>query len=212
MPLVLASAIDDGIVARDAAFLVRAALLIVGLTLLQGGFTFVRAYVVQALAERVGFDLRNELYAHLQSVAVRLLRPGADRAADVPRHRRHQQHPGDAGDVDARAGPGDRHLRRGRGHPVPHRRHAGGPGALAPLPFLVWYSVRFGIAIRPMFLKVQQQFGVMTSALQENVAGGRVVRAFAQEQAEERPLRGRAGRAVRAEPARGQALVVRLSD
>ena len=56
--------------------------------------------------------------------------------------------------------------------------------ALAPLPFLTWYSVRFGVAIRPMFLKVQQQFGAMTSALQENVAGNRVVRAFAQEEAE----------------------------
>src|SRR5690606_33324850 len=33
-------------------------------------------------------------------------------------------------------------------------------------------------------LRVQQQFGVMTSTLQENVAGGRVVRAFAQEQPE----------------------------
>jgi ATP-binding cassette subfamily B protein len=32
-----------------------------------------------------------------------------------------------------------------------------------------------------MFLRVQQQFGVMTSALQENIAGSRVVRAFAQE-------------------------------
>ncbi|HEU0114773.1 MAG TPA: hypothetical protein VFQ80_08850, partial [Thermomicrobiales bacterium] len=40
IPLVLARAIDDGIVGRDEAFLVRAALLIVGLTLLQGGFTF----------------------------------------------------------------------------------------------------------------------------------------------------------------------------
>jgi ATP-binding cassette subfamily B protein len=49
------------------------------------------------------------------------------------------------------------------------------------MPFLIFWSIRFGIAIRPVFLQVQQQFGVMTSTLQENVAGGRVVRAFAQE-------------------------------
>jgi ATP-binding cassette subfamily B protein len=52
------------------------------------------------------------------------------------------------------------------------------------MPPLIWWSVRFGIRIRPLFLRVQQQFGVMTSALQENVAGARVVRAFAQEQRE----------------------------
>jgi ATP-binding cassette subfamily B protein len=52
------------------------------------------------------------------------------------------------------------------------------------MPILIWWTIRFGIVIRPMFLSVQQQFGVMTSALQENVAGGRVVRAFAQERAE----------------------------
>ncbi|MDP8909339.1 MAG: ABC transporter ATP-binding protein/permease, partial [Chloroflexota bacterium] len=53
--------------------------------------------------------------------------------------------------------------------------------ALATMPFLMWWSVRFGVLIRPLFAQVQQQFGTMTSALQENVAGSRVVRAFAQE-------------------------------
>ena len=52
------------------------------------------------------------------------------------------------------------------------------------MPFLIWYSIRYGVALRPLYLKVQQQFGSMTSALQENVSGNRVVRAFAQEQAE----------------------------
>ena len=66
IPAILGRAIDDGVVARDNGYLVRAALLIVGLTILQGIFTFVRSYLVQALAEQVGYDLRNELYAHLQ--------------------------------------------------------------------------------------------------------------------------------------------------
>src|SRR5690606_16457825 len=56
--------------------------------------------------------------------------------------------------------------------------------ALSTTPFLLWWSIRFSVTIRPLFLKVQQQFGEMTSTLQENVAGGRVVRAFAQERAE----------------------------
>jgi ATP-binding cassette subfamily B protein len=56
--------------------------------------------------------------------------------------------------------------------------------ALSTMPFLIWYSIRYGVALRPLYLKVQQQFGSMTSALQENVSGNRVVRAFAQERAE----------------------------
>jgi ATP-binding cassette subfamily B protein len=56
--------------------------------------------------------------------------------------------------------------------------------ALSTTPFLAWWGVRFSVTIRPMWLKVQQQFGVMTTVLQENVAGGRVVRAYAQESQE----------------------------
>jgi ATP-binding cassette subfamily B protein len=183
IPLVLAEAIDDGIVARDAALLARAALLIVGLTLLQGVFTFVRAYVVQALAEQVAFDLRNELYAHLQRLPFAFY----DRAQ--------------TGQLMSRATEDINNIRQmlvmsmralvlaiGTLLAVTVILFRGDARlaalALAPLPFLVWYSVRFGIAIRPMFFKVQQQFGVMTTALQENVSGFRVVRAFAQEQAE----------------------------
>jgi ATP-binding cassette subfamily B multidrug efflux pump len=183
IPLVLADAIDDGIVARDAALLVRAALLIVGLTLLQGLFTFVRAYFVQALAERVAFDLRNELYVHLQSLPFAFY----DRAQTGQLMSRATE---DINNIRAMLVMTMRALVIAIGTLIAvgvilFRTDAKlATIALAPLPFLIWYSVRFGIAIRPMFLKVQQQFGVMTSALQENVSGIRVVRAFAQERAE----------------------------
>jgi ATP-binding cassette, subfamily B, multidrug efflux pump len=183
VPLVLASAIDDGIVARDSALLVRAALLIVGLTILQGGFTFVRAYVVQALAERVAFDLRNELYVHLQFLPFAFY----DRAQTGQLMSRATE---DINNIRSMLVMSMRALVLAIATFVAvavillRTDVVLAAIALAPLPFLIWYSVRFGIAIRPMFLKVQQQFGTMTSALQENVAGIRVVRAFAQERAE----------------------------
>lgn len=183
VPLVLASAIDDGIVARDSAFLVRAALLIVGLTLLQGGFTFVRAYVVQALAERVAYDMRNEIYVHLQSLPFAFY----DRAQTGQLMSRATE---DINNIRSMLVMSMRALVLAIGTFIAvaiilfRTDVTLAALALAPLPFLIWYSVRFGIAIRPMFLKVQQQFGTMTSALQENVAGIRVVRAFAQERAE----------------------------
>ncbi len=183
IPLVLARAIDEGIVGRDGGYLVRAALLIVGLTAVQGVFTYGRAYLSQAVAERVAFDLRNELYAHLQRLPFAFY----DRAQ--------------TGQLMSRATDDINNIRAmlvmtmrplvlaictfGSVSVILLRIDAPLAGvALAPLPFLIWYSVRFGVAIRPMFLKVQQQFGAMTSTLQENVAGNRVVRAFAQERAE----------------------------
>lgn len=183
IPLVLADAIDDGIVARDSSLLVRSALLIVGLTVLQGAFTFVRAYVAQALAEQVGFDLRNALYAHLQSLPFAFY----DRAQTGQLMSRATE---DVNNIRSMLVLSMRALVLAIGmlaavtvilFRIDVRLAA---IALAPLPFLIWYSVRFGIAIRPMFFRVQQQFGEMTSALQENVSGFRVVRAFAQEQAE----------------------------
>ena len=183
IPLVLARAIDDGIADSNRGFLLRAALLIVGLTLIQGIFTFIRSYLVQALSEQVGFDLRNQLYAHLQ----RLPYAFYDRAQTGQLMSRATD---DINNIRAMLVMAMRPLVLAIGTFIAVavilvRTDATlAAVALAPLPFLIWYSIRFGVAIRPMFLKVQQQFGAMTSALQENVAGNRVVRAFAQERAE----------------------------
>jgi ATP-binding cassette, subfamily B, multidrug efflux pump len=56
--------------------------------------------------------------------------------------------------------------------------------SLALMPILVGSAVNFGRTIRPLYLAVQQQFGVMTTRMQENLAGTRVVRSFAQEDRE----------------------------
>ena len=183
IPLVLARAIDDGIVARDEGFIVRAALLIVGLTVLQAVFTFARSYLVQAIAEQVGYDLRNELYHHLQRLPFAFY----DRTQTGQLMSRATD---DINNIRAMLVMSMRPLVLAIGTFVAvtvilFRTDALlAAVALAPLPFLIWYAVRFGVALRPMFFKVQEQFGAMTSALQENVAGNRVVRAFAQERAE----------------------------
>jgi ATP-binding cassette subfamily B protein len=58
--------------------------------------------------------------------------------------------------------------------------------SLAIMPLLGWSAVHFGKNVRPMFSRVQQQFGEMSSIMQENLAGTRVVRVFAREDAEVR--------------------------
>jgi ATP-binding cassette subfamily B protein len=183
IPTVLARAIDDGIIARDAAFLTRAALLVIGLVALQGTFTFVRSYFVESLAHRVAFDLRNELYVHLQRLSFSF----HDTAQTGQLMSRGTE---DINNIRSMLVMSMRPLVLALGTFVAvtiilFRIDARLAAlALLPMPFLLWYSFRFGVGLRPMFLKVQQQFGAMTSALQENVAGNRVVRAFAQERAE----------------------------
>jgi ATP-binding cassette subfamily B protein len=183
IPIVIGRAIDRGIEGGDKSYLLRAALIIVVLTLVQGIFTFGRTFLSQQLAEKVAFDLRNELYGHLQSLNFSFY----DRAQ--------------SGQLMARATDDINNIRAMLVMTMRPLVLAVGTliavsvilfridallavVALSTMPFLCWYSIRYGVALRPMFLKVQQQFGVMTSALQENVSGNRVVRAFAQEQAE----------------------------
>lgn len=185
IPEVIARAIDHGIGDRDRGYLVRAATLIVGLALFQGIFTFTRTYISQVLSEQVAFDIRNELYAHLQRLSFSYY----DQAQ--------------TGQVMARATDDITNIRAMIVMTMRALVFAIATFlavtvvlvkidltlalvALAAMPFLIVWSARFGIVIRPLFLGVQQQFGVMTTVLQENVAGSRLVRAFAQEQVESR--------------------------
>ncbi|MDQ3411438.1 MAG: ABC transporter ATP-binding protein/permease, partial [Chloroflexota bacterium] len=183
IPTILARAIDDGIIARDPGFLTRAALLIIGLVLLQGIFTYVRSFFVESISFEVAFDMRNELYVHLQRLSFSF----HDQAQTGQLMSRGTE---DINNIRSMLVMAMRPLVMAIGTLIAVTvillRIDLGLAALAllPMPFLIWYSIRFGVSLRPMFVKVQQQFGTMTSALQENVAGNRVVRAFAQERAE----------------------------
>ena len=64
--------------------------------------------------------------------------------------------------------------------------------ALAPMPFVIWVSFRYGRRNRPASQEVQQRIAELTAEAEENISGVRVVKAFAQE---ERQLR-RFSRAV----------------
>lgn len=183
IPQVLGRAIDHGIVDGDIGYVGRAALAIIVLAAFQAVFTFARSYGTNRLAEHVANDLRNELYDKFQELPWRFY----DQAQ--------------SGQLMARATDDINNIRgmmmfslraivQALGMLiiisviVLRTNWILGLISLSTAPFLVWWSIRFSVTIRPLFLKVQQQFGAMTSTLQENVAGGRVVRAFAQERAE----------------------------
>jgi len=183
IPLVLGRAIDHGIIDRDLDYLTRAVILIVVLAVFQAVFMFYRTYGTHVLAERVGNDLRNAMYAKFQELPFQFY----DRAQ--------------TGQLMSRATDDINNIRGMLQFSMRAVVQTIGMVAviavilfrenwllaaiaLSTTPFLAWWGVRFSMSIRPMFLKVQQQFGVMTTVLQENVAGGRVVRAYAQESEE----------------------------
>lgn len=56
--------------------------------------------------------------------------------------------------------------------------------SLCTMPFLGWSVSMFSQRVRPRYRQIQQQMAVLTTVLQENVTGVRVVRAFAQEDRE----------------------------
>lgn len=183
IPYVLGKAIDNGIVGRDLSYLWRATGLIVFLSLFQAVFMFFRTYGTNWLAERVGFDLRNELYDKFQELPFQFY----DRSQ--------------TGQLMSRATDDINNIRNMLQFSMRAVIQTIGMVAviaiilfrenwqlaliaLSTTPFLTWWAIRFSMTLRPMWLQVQQQFGVMTTVLQENVAGGRVVRAYAQESEE----------------------------
>ncbi len=56
--------------------------------------------------------------------------------------------------------------------------------SLATIPILVAVAFRFGSIYRPLSQQIQQQLSVLTTRLEQNLRGSRVVKAFAQEGAE----------------------------
>ncbi len=56
--------------------------------------------------------------------------------------------------------------------------------ALLTMPLLVYRAYRFNVVFRPLSLRMQQQLGVLTTLVEQNLRGARVVKAFAQEDSE----------------------------
>ena len=65
--------------------------------------------------------------------------------------------------------------------------------ALSPVPIALFLTLRLGMKVRPVWRSSRDAYGEVTTVLQENIAGARVVRAFAQEQTERGKFGSRTG-------------------
>jgi len=183
MPLIVRATINTGIRSGNEAFLAGAALAIVVITLANGIFGFTRSYWLQYLAERVAYDVRNEMYEHLQRLSFSYYDTAqtgqllARATEDVNNVRRFFL-------FGLRMGAQSLLMLVGTAAAMLWLDWKLALLSLSTIPFLIWVTVWFGIAIRPLFGSAQQQFGQAMNALQENLAGVRVVRAFARERFE----------------------------
>lgn len=183
IPRLVEYVIDGGLGEEDTRVLTIGVLAIVAVGLTQGIFTYLRSYMFQYLAEQVGYDIRNHLYRHLQFSTFSFF----DHAH--------------TGQLMSRGTEDINSIRRFLMFSMRMLVQSFvmlviitiilltinwqlAVLSMALMPVLVLTALHFGQTIRPLYLAVQQQFGIMTTKMQENLAGTRVVRSFAQEDRE----------------------------
>lgn len=180
VPLIVRTTINSGVASGNEGVLAGAAIAIVVITLANGLFGYTRTYWLQYLAERVAYDIRNEMYQHLQRLSfsyydtVQTGQLLARATEDVNNVRRFFL-------FGLRMGAQSLLMIIGITIAMLRLDWKLALLSLVTMPFLIWVTLWFGIAIRPLFGRSQQQFGQAMNVLQENLAGVRVVRAFARE-------------------------------
>ena len=179
-PRLLQMLIDQGITTKDMSRIISLAAIMVGIALVGAIFQFLQGYLSEKASQGVAFDLRNELFAQIQRLSFSY----------------HDQ---------SRTG----QLMTRATNDVELVRHFTGLGFLQLLNviILLFGSVAFLVSMnwqltlivlfivplalgffgffasraRPMFTAIQEKLSSLNTILQENLAGVRVVKAFARE-------------------------------
>ncbi len=159
------------------------ALLIIAIALAKGIFQFLTRWVVIGISRDIEFDLRNDLFAHLERLSF----------SYYQRNR--------TGDIMARATNDLNAVRMLLGPAIMYSANtivftAGALGfmlaispkltlyAFLPLPIASIAIQYFGRRIHERFERIQAMFSDISARAQENFSGARVIRAYVQEQAE----------------------------
>jgi ATP-binding cassette subfamily B protein len=175
--------IDRGIRQQEIGFLGWSVLALLGLTLIKGIFTFFQGRWTEVASQTVAYDLRNAIQNKLTVLPFSY----HDRT--------------ETGQLLSRAIQDVERIRFLTGRAA--FRIIDGAFLLVTtavvlfimspnlaflvmltLPLLLWRSLSFGRRFRPLSLAIQDQLAVLTTTLEQNLRGARVVKAFAQEDAE----------------------------
>ena len=191
VPQFIGMAIDNALhinattlkVTGDMRLLVYYGLAIVGLGLLRGLFSFGQSYFAEYAGQKVAYDLRNNLYDRIQRLSFAF-------------HDKAQ-----TGQLMSRATQDVEGVRFFLSLVVVRlinlvitvivisvilfrMNWSLTLISFACLPFIAFFAVRFGMMMLPLWTKIQQQMASMSTALQENLSGIRVVKAFSRQNLE----------------------------
>jgi len=182
-PQVIRRAINDLNSGVTRQKLLTYSLLIIAIALFKGIFQFLTRFVVIGISRDIEFDLRNDLFAHLERLSY----------SYYQRNR--------TGDIMARATNDLNAVRMLLGPAIMYSANTlvFTAGALAfmlaispkltviaflPLPVASIVIQTFGRRIHQRFERIQAMFSDISARAQENFSGARVIRAYVQEQAE----------------------------
>src|ERR1700722_920927 len=182
-PQVLRRAVNDLHFGVTRQKLLTYSLLIIGIALFKGVFQFLTRYVVFGISRDIEFDLRNDIFAHLERLSY----------SYYQRNR--------TGDIMARATNDLNAVRMLLGPAIMYSANTivYTAGALAfmisispwltlytflPLPAVSVVIQTFGRRIHERFERIQAMFSDISARAQENFSGARLIRAYVQEDAE----------------------------
>ncbi len=183
VPQLIRVSIDKGIGGKNVAVLAWAVLGMLGLTIVRGVLTFVQGRFSETAGQGVAYDLRAQIQRKLTEMSFAFLNRT------------------ETGDLLSRAVQDVERIRMITGRATIRMINSlvlmvataiillwMNPQlalvAVAAMPLLAWRALHFGRRARPLSLATQRQLAALTTRLEQNLRGARVVKAFAQEQAE----------------------------
>lgn len=183
MPMVIEGIVDDGIRAGVASRIINGSIMLISLALVRGFCTFVSGRWTERASQSVAFDLRNAFHRKLQSLSFSF----------------HDE--SETGQLLARSVSDVERIRFLTGRAVLHLvqmatliigictamliiNPALALPTLAIVPFLTFGAFKFGMQFRPLSMKIRDREADLTSGLEQNIRGARVVKAFGREQPE----------------------------
>jgi ATP-binding cassette, subfamily B, multidrug efflux pump len=182
-PLIIGSAVDtlSGGFTREQ--LVRYGLLLIGAASVEGLFLFLLRWILIGTSRRMEYEMRNDFYQHLQRLPLHYYQ--GQQTGDLM-----SRATNDLSSVRMLMGPGVMHMISAAivvtGSFVMMARIdlTMALVTLLALPVVGGMAKFFGERIHQRSLAVQKYFGDISSRVQENLAGVRVVRAFTREESE----------------------------
>jgi ABC-type multidrug transport system fused ATPase/permease subunit len=183
MPLIIRSIVDKGIGGGQVGTIQWGALTLMGLTLARGICTFFSGRWTEVSSQSVAYDIRNAIHDKLQSLSFSY----HDRSETGQLLARA------VGDVDRVRFLAGRSILRlmdvtvltiGVSISMMTMNLRLALLTLTIVPFLAYGALDFGRRFRPLFRAIRQQMDHLTTRLEQNLRGSRIVTAFAQEAAE----------------------------